>query len=262
MINELVLHNGAEKAYKIQAHLTELIPAGANQIQKNKLSIKHAKRELRTLEEQTSLLEKQVSIFRSSLLPFLQSLNGQDSNVIVSFPFEQVPHLIGFWIKARINTVTAGKNLNKCPPAILQKVFGLTTYSALNDLTQDQLILILVALHDQDYSDQQCFKDHIEALKTAKVIKLNFFTRIYHGSKKNLSENTHRALVAIYLDLLGQGMNGFDLKRQNEPSVCPWDTPGDDYKSSQELKLERENKEMDFEYTTARNKKRKVEYNA
>ena len=27
----------------------------------------------------------------------------------------------------------------------------------------------------------------------------------------------HRALVAIYLDLLGQDMKGFDLKKQNEP---------------------------------------------
>ena len=122
--------------------------------------------------------------------------------------------------------------------------------------------MILVALHDQDYSDQQCFKDHIEDLKTAKVIKSSVFTKIYHSCKKHVSENSHRALVAIYLDLLGQGMYDFDLKKQNEPTVCSWDTPGDDYKSSQELNLERENKEMDFEYTATRNKQRKVEYDA
>ena len=166
IINELVLHNGDEKAYKIQARLTELLPAADNQIQKNELSIKHAERALTTLKERNSLLKKQASNFRSSSgLPFLQSLNGQDSNVIVSFPFVQVPRRLRFWIKARINTVTAGKNLNKCPPAILQKVFGLTTYSALDNLTRDQLVLILVALHDQDYSDQQCFKDLAPSIK-------------------------------------------------------------------------------------------------
>eukprot|EP00979_Chaetoceros_neogracilis_P003986 scaffold695_cov279-Chaetoceros_neogracile.AAC.12 len=53
-------------------------------------------------------------------------------------------------IKARVKTVTASKNLDKCPPAILQKMFGLTIYSALDNLTQDQSLLILVALHHQD----------------------------------------------------------------------------------------------------------------
>jgi hypothetical protein len=240
IITKLVALNGTDRAYQIQSRLTELIPAAASQIQKNELNIRNAERALRILKEQNRSLKKQVSTFKSSLLPFLPSLNGQDSNVIVSFPFMQSTENVGCWIRARIKTVTPGNNFNKCPPAILQKVFGLTTYSALNDLTQGQLHLILVTLHHQEYFEQQCFKDHIEALKTAKVIKSNFFTRIYHSSEKNLSENTHRALVAIYLDLLGQGMNGFNLKKQNEPTVCPWDTRGDDYQSSQEIKLERE----------------------
>jgi hypothetical protein len=79
-----------------------------------------------------------------------ESSFGQDSNVIVSFPFAQVPRHLGFRIKARVKTVTASKNLDKCPPAILQKMFGLTIYSALDNLTQDQSLLILVALHHQD----------------------------------------------------------------------------------------------------------------
>ena len=59
--------------------------------------------------------------------------------------------------------------------------------------------MILVALHDQDYSDQQCFENHIEDLKKAKVMKANVFTKVYHASK---SINTNSALVAMYLNFL------------------------------------------------------------
>jgi len=47
-------------------------------------------------------------------------------------------------------------------------------------------------------------------LKADGEIPKDFKTKsIYISGKKNYRENTHRALCAIYLDILGDGMNGF-----------------------------------------------------
>ena len=73
-------------------------------------------------------------------------------------------------------------------------------------------------------------------MKTAKVMKANDFTEVYHASK---IINTNSALVAMYLNLLLQGMNDFDMKKWNDPTACPYNTPEYGYTYSQDLKLEK-----------------------
>jgi len=63
---------------------------------------------------------------------------------------------------------------------------------------------------------------------------------IYHAGKRHYSENYYRALCAIYLGLLGDGMSQFTFAIDGGPKTCPWEIPGREYISSCQLREERE----------------------
>ena len=57
---------------------------------------------------------------------------------------------------------------------ILRKIFGIRTYSDLNDLTQDQLLLILLTLESEFYHREEAFCTQMDELKPDGAIPKDF----------------------------------------------------------------------------------------
>ena len=100
--------------------------------------------------------------------------------------------------------------------------------------------MILFTLEREFYNKEEAFcTPQMDESKADGVIPKDFNTKsIYISGKNYYRENTHRALCAIYLGILGDGMKGFHIvKWCDQPDICPWENPaGSDYKSSDEIK--------------------------
>ena len=177
--------------------------------------------------------------------PFVEQVAGYSKPGLDSFPTKQKPSLVASWMEARIkNSKVKNGTLNHCTVPQLQGIFALTDYSSLNTLNQDQLVMILQYLHQKEFHVGRFFEELMAKCTEDKIIpSLGFNARlIYHAGKTHYSENCHRALCAIYLGLIGDGMSQFTFvsARSNEANKCPWQIPGRDYISSCQLKNERD----------------------
>ena len=129
--------------------------------------------------------------------------------------------------------------LRDSSPRDLQEIFGIHEYSCLNGLRQDQMVMILPYLSLKVFHEGYQFQEHMIKCQEQSIIPPppRFKTTIvYHSGRTNMSENRHRALCAIYFDLLGEGMSGFSLQGPNNPNHCPWDSAGTEYISSNQLR--------------------------
>ena len=224
LINELSEKAGNPSMATLQAKLLCYGPAISNAIEEKEKKIEQETAALQTFKAQQAHWNSE-----SGLIFFQQfGFSGE-----VSFP--RAVHdkeVLAKWIDARITNSTF-KSLRNSNANIIQKIFGVHTYSDLNHLSQDQLFLILLTLDREYYHKEEAFRAQMNALKADGVIAQDFKTKsIYISGKNNYRENTHRALCAIYLDIVGDEMKGFRNVKCDQPDDCPWENPGSDYKSS------------------------------
>ena len=183
----------------IQKALQDFVPLVHEEIQKQELDINARREELK--EDAASLreLKHQFNTYKSSGLPFYGAFSGVNGDTEVIFPHHQPLHLLKSWIKARIMNTSVPQNcLKHCNHVIIQKIFGLCSYSDLELLNQAHLVL--QTLHEQYYHEERSFHKIMTICKRDGVISVNFKTTlIYRGDHTNYSKNTHRALCAIYL---------------------------------------------------------------
>ena len=227
LINELSEKAGNPSMATLQAKLLCYGPAISNAIEEKEKKIEQETAALQTFKAQQAHWNSE-----SGLMFFQQfGFSGE-----VSFP--RAVHdkeALAKWIDARITNSTF-KSLRNSNADIIRKIFGVHTYSDLNHLSQDQLFLILLTLDREYYHKEEAFRAQMNALKADGVIAQDFKTKsIYISGKNNYRENTHRALCAIYLDIVGDEMKGFRNVKCDQPDDCPWENPGSDYKSSDKI---------------------------
>lgn len=228
LINELSEKAGNPSMLAtLQAKLLCYGPAVSNVIEEKKKMIEQETAALQRFEAQQAHWNSE-----SGLMFFQQfGFTGE-----VAFPSDvHDKKVLAKWIDARITNSTF-KSLRNSNADIIRKIFGVHTYSDLNHLSQDQLYLILLTLHREYYHKEEAFQAQMDALKANGVIAQDFKTKsIYISGKNNYRENTHRALCAIYLDIVGDEMKGFRNVKCDQPDDCPWENPGSDYKSSDKI---------------------------
>ena len=229
----------------VQKALQDFIPLVHEEIHKQELDINARCEEFKKDVASLRDLKHQFHMYKSSGLPFYQAFSGVNGDTEVIFPHHQHLHLLKSWIKARIMNMTVSKCLTHCNHhVIIQRIFGLCSYSDLELLNQAQLHLVLQTLHEQYYHEKRSI---MTICKKDGVISANFKTTlIYHSDHSHYSENTHRAVCAIYLYILGDNMKQFEIASRSEPDKCPWKQSGPEYKSSHELKMLREGTGMDY----------------
>jgi len=133
-----------------------------------------------------------------------------------------------------------------CVPVIFRAFSVFITYCNLNNLSQEQLkmIMLLSYLFKLAFYKGDKFQEYISQCQVQWIICSTFIqTTIYHGGRTNYSENCHRALCAIYFDLLGEGTTGFSFDECLDPARCPLDSAREDYVPSTELRLRRDEME-------------------
>jgi len=184
---------------------------------------------------------KPQKILKTDTQPFVEQVAGYSSSDLVLFPSKQTLTLVAIWIETRIKNGDKNGTLYQCTIPQLQAIFGLTDDSSLNNLSHDQLVMVLSYLHQKDFSRGRFFEEQMAKRTEESIIPSSGFNTTiiytYHAGKNNYSENYHRALCAIYLGLLGDGMSRFTF---GGPKTCPWEIPGREYVSSCQLREERE----------------------
>jgi len=258
VVEKLALFAQERQSLEIHKRHEDYVPVVQNKIYKLRLEIAEDKRQLKQKEAGVSKLVEGLEhyISPSGLLPFLRSFCVR-GNSELSFPHGQPLPLVKKWIEVQIKTLVS-HDLKNSNASILQGLFGLHDYSDLNDLSQEQLHLILTTLAGHSYHVERSYKEQMTKYKLDGVIGDTFRMGIYRSGPTHFSENTHRGLCAIYLGILGDKMKTFRFVPWNKPDECPWGEPGDDYRSSHDLQMQREGNSMEVEYPNRLRKRRRA----
>ena len=204
---------------------------------------KHRQIELERKKSALSKLLKVSQTYQNETLPFVGEVAGYSISRLVRCPFKRSIKTFEPWLKSRIKKCCEHGSLR---PRDLQSIFGLHHYCNLNNLSQEQLkmIMLLSYLFKLAFYKGDKFQEYISQCQVQWIICSTFIqTTIYHGGRTNYSENCHRALCAIYFDLLGEGTTGFSFDECLDPARCPLDSAREDYVPSTELRLRRDEME-------------------
>jgi len=259
VVEKLALFAQERQSLEIHKRLEDYVLVVQNKIYNQRLEITEEKRQLKQKEAGLNKLVEGLGhyVSPSGLLPFLQSFCVR-GNSEPSFPHRQPLRLVKKWIEVQIKSLVS-HNLKNSNASILQGLFGLHDYSHLNDLSQEQLLhLILTTLAGHSYHIERSYTEQMAKYKEDGVIGDKFRMGIYRSGPTHFSENTHRGLCTIYLGILGDKMKTFSIVPWNEPDKCPWGEPRSDYRSSHDLQMQREGNSMEVEYPNRLNKRRRA----
>jgi len=254
--NELAAHSGKPRAAAIVQEIAAYRPfldrfvqqkrdemvRWKAEIKRQESEMKRQESEMKRQERELKQIVKAAKTLKTDTQPFVEQVAGYSSSDLVLFPSKQILPLVSTWIETRIKNGAKNGTLYQCTIPQLQAIFGLTDYSSLNNLSHDQLVMVLSYLHQKDFSRGRFFEEQMAKCTEESIIPSSGFNTniIYHAGKNHYTENYHRALCAIYLGLLGDGMSQFTFAIGGGPKPCPWEIPGREYVSSCQLREERE----------------------
>ena len=264
--NEVLAHFEKPKACAILHELEQHQPFIHGLVQQNDEMIKRLEAEMKCIEADLKGVKgsnrKLLNVFQTlqnEIIPFVREVAGYSISALVRCPFEQSNKNFEPWLLSRIKKCGEHGLLRDSGPGDLQSIFGIHHYSNLNDLSQDQMIMILSYLFKMVFHKGEKFQEYIFQCQEKGIIPSTFIpTTVYHGGRTNYSENCHRTLCAIYFDLLGVGMTGFSFDECRDPAHCPWSSIGADYVPSDQLRLRRDDDAvMEDEFAGAEHRRKR-----
>ena len=238
-MKNLCLHVGKENL-NVEAHkIISLIQKGFQAIEQKKNELKERKRVFLFDEYKNRTRQALKGKVKETLMPYFFSLSDENA----TFPYNVNNELVQTWLDYRIPNES---KLRGASMEGIQKLFGLTDYIDLSNLSQQHLIMVLKMLKKYHFNEKETYQRHMEEMVRSGIVSVETFNGrlIYNSDRCAYSEDTHRALCSIYLGILPINASGFRLERRMPEDKAPWKEPGPQYESSKCIRLRKEHTEM------------------